>query len=229
VAIARKLQQANPKDAAGFSLEGDIESARKNWDGAAAAYRSALSLNRSGDAVARLHSVYLSGGKSADADKLAAEWQKDNPKDTVVLYYLGDVALAQNNFAQAETRYRAVLEVQPNNALALNNVAWLLVKQNKPGALPMAERAVSLLTDRAPLLDTLAMALEAENQLPKAIETQKRAVALAQDDPNLSLRLAKLYIKQGDKSRARTELEALSKFGEKYTGQAEVAQLLKAL
>jgi cellulose synthase operon protein C len=227
--IARKLQQTSPTEAAGFSLEGDIESSRKNWDGAVTAYRSALSLGRSGDAVARLHSALVSSGKSAEADKLAADWQKDNPKDTVFTYYLGDLALAQNNFALAETRYRAVLEVQSNNALALNNLAWLLVKQGKPGALPIAERATALLADRPALLDTLAMAQEAENQLPKAVETQKRAIALSQDDPALSLRLAKLYIKQGDKTRARAELETLSQLGAKFAAQDEVAKLLTTL
>jgi cellulose synthase operon protein C len=229
LAIARKLQQISPKNAAGFSLEGDIETRRKNWDAAVVAYRSALSLERNGDSVARLHSALTSAGKTSEADKLAGEWQKDSPKDTLFTYYLGDVAMAQSNFAQAESRYRAVLEVQPNNALALNNVAWLLVKQGKPGALALAERATSLLVDRPALLDTLALAQEAENQLPKAIETQKRAIALAQDDPVLRLRLAKLFIKQGDKASARTELEGLSKLGEKFAGQDEATQLLRSL
>jgi cellulose synthase operon protein C len=229
ITIARKLQQANPKDAAGFSLEGDVEVGRKSWDAAIAAYRTALTLNRSGDAVARLHSALSSAGKASDADKLAGDWQKENPKDTVLPYYLGDVALAQGNFAQAESRYRAVLEVQPNNALALNNVAWLLVKQNKAGAVPIAERANALLADKPALLDTLSMALEADNQLPKAIEAQRRAITLSQDEPTLTLRLAKLYIKQGDKSKARAELDMLSKLGDGFAAQAEVVQLLKAL
>jgi cellulose synthase operon protein C len=229
IVIARKLQQANPKDAAGFSLEGDIEVGRKKWDAAIAAYRAALNLNRNGDGVARLHSALTSAGKATDADKLANDWQKESPKDTVLPYYLGDVALSQSNFAQAESRYRAVLEIQPNNALALNNVAWLLVKQGKPGAVQLAERANALLADRPALLDTLSMALEADNQLPKAIEAQRRAITLSQEDPVLTLRLAKLYIKQGDKTKARAELDMLSKLGDGFAAQNEVAQLLKAL
>jgi cellulose synthase operon protein C len=179
--------------------------------------------------VARLHSALTSAGKTADAEKLTNEWQKENPKDTVFPYYLGDVALSQSNFAQAESRYRAVLEIQPNNALALNNVAWLLVKQGKPGAVPMAERANALLADRPALLDTLSMALEADNQVPKAIEAQRRAITLSKEDPTLTLRLAKLYIKAGDKTRARAELDMLSKLGDGFGAQSEVAQLLKAL
>jgi protein involved in temperature-dependent protein secretion len=93
----------------------------------------------------------------------------------------------------------------------------------------MAEKANSLLPDRAPLLDTLSMALEAENQLPKAIEAQARAIKLEPADHGLVLRLAKLYIKSGDKPRAKAELEVLAKLSDKFAGQAEVAALLKSL
>ena len=148
-------------------------------------------------------------------------------------FVIGDGTLVATNFhvlpAGAEARYRAVLEVQPDNAMALNNVAWLLVKQGKPGALPLAERANQLLPDRAPLLDTLATVLEAEKQLPKAIDAQKRAIVLESKDPGLVLRLAKLYIKSGEKDRARAELEVLTKLGDKFAGQSEVASLLKTL
>ena len=75
----------------------------------------------------------------------------------------------------------------------------------------------------------LSLALEADKQLPKAIEAQLRAIQLEPADTNLALRLAKLYIKSGDKARAKTELEALAKLGDKYAGQAEVASLLKSL
>ena len=171
----------------------------------------------------------LAGGKTADAERLSADWLKAHPKDGAFLYYLGDQALARNELAAAEARYRAVLEVQPDNALALNNVAWLLSKQGKPGALALAEKANQLLPDRAPLLDTLSLAQESENQLPKAIDTQKRAIAADPKDLNLPLRLARLYIKSGDKDRARAELEALARQGDKFAGQAEVAALLKTL
>ena len=216
-------------DSSGFRLEGEVAASGKNWDAAATALRAALQRDRDGATAVRLHAALSAGGKTAEADKLAADWIKENPKDAVFRFYQGDVAMARNDFATAETRYRAVLELQPGNALALNNLAWMLARQGKPGGVAMAEKANSLLPDRAPLLDTLALALEAENQLPKAIETQARAVKLDPTDHGLALRLAKLYIKSGDKTRAKAELEALAKVGDKFAGQAEVASLMKSL
>lgn len=227
--IARDLQQRYPKDALGHNIEAEVESSRKNWDAAQAAYRASLLRAKTSETTAKLHTTLLAGGKTAEAERLSAEWLKANPKDAGFNYYLGDLALAQNKLDVAEARYRAVLEVQPENALAMNNVAWLLARQGKPGAVAMAEKANELLPNRAPIVDTLASALEAENQLPKAIEAQKRAIALEPKDPGMSLRLAKLYIKTGDKTLARNELDALARLGDKFTGQAEVAALLKTL
>ena len=229
LATARKLQQRSPKIAAGYTLEGDVETHRKDWPAAAVAYRAALQREKLSEVAIKLHVALLAANKGSEADRMAEDWNKAKPKDSPFLYYLGDVALAQKDFARAEARYRNVLELEPDNALALNNVAWLLVQQGKPGAVPLAERATALLPDRALLLDTLASALEADKQLPRAVEVQKRALALRPKDSALSLRLAKLYIKQGDKKLARVELDALAQLGDKFIGQAEVAALLKSL
>ncbi|MEO5732838.1 MAG: XrtA/PEP-CTERM system TPR-repeat protein PrsT, partial [Rubrivivax sp.] len=233
LAIAREMQKSGAKEVGsqinGYALEGEIEALSKNWDAAAAAYRAVVLRQRSPDAVLRLHNALLAGRKSAEADRLAADWLKDNPQDAAFHYYLGDIALAKGDLAEAERHYREVLQLQPRNALALNNVAWLLLKQGKTGALPLAQQAALLMPNKAPVLDTLSLALEADNQLAPAVEAQRQATRYAPDDGRLSLRLARLYVKQGDKTRARAELEALAKLGEGFAAQAEVTSMLKAL
>jgi len=229
LALARDQQKRKPAEASGFQLEAEVHASQNSWDEAATALRTAVKLEPSASMNTRLHSALLAGGKAAEADRMAADWTKANPKDSIFRFYLGDVAMARNDMAAAETLYRAVLELQPNNALAMNNLAWMLASQNKPGALAMATKANELLPDRAPLVDTLSLALEVDNQLPKAIEAQVRAVKLQPDDPALVLRLGKLYIKSGDKTRARAELESLAKLGDKFPGQSEVTRLLKTL
>jgi cellulose synthase operon protein C len=227
--IARQVQKQRPTEPAGWLLEGDAEGSRKNWDGAIAAYRSSLQKKKGADGAIKLHLALAAAGKQPEADKFAASWTAENPKDAVFLFHLGDQVLAKGDFAGAESRYRDVLKVQPNNALALNNVAWLLVKQNKPGAVEAAEKANALLPDRAPLMDTLALALLASNQGPKALEVQKKAIERAPEDPSLRLGLARIYLKTGDKAAARIELERLSKLGSRFSGQSEVTELLKSV
>ena len=229
LALVREMQQQAPKDPMVYSLEGDVETTRRNWDAAAASYRTAFNMNKSTEAAVRLHSALRAGGKTVEADKLVADWLKEKPRDPAFRYYLGDAALAQSDFTAAEGHYRAVLEIQPRNALAMNNVAWLMIKQGKPGAVALAEQANEIMPGRSPLMDTLALAYAADNKVPKAIETQKQAIARTPNDPSLKLTLAKLLIKSGDKAYARAELEDLAKLGDKFREQTEVAALLKSL
>ncbi len=227
LAIARGLQKQSPQEAGGFLLEAEIEGSRKNWPAASVAFRAALQRAKTTEAAIGLHSTLTASGQRVEADKAAAEWQREHPQDAAYRYYLGDQALGRNDLTAAEAHYKAVLAMQPRNALAMNNLAWLMVKQGKPGAVAMAEQANTLLPDRAPLLDTLATALAADKQLPRAIETQKKAIQRSPQDAGLQLNLARLYLQSGDKAQARTQLQALAQLGDKFRGQAEVAELLK--
>jgi Flp pilus assembly protein TadD len=134
-------------------------------------------------------------------------------------------------FAPAEQRFRAVLALVPDNATALNNLAWVLVKQNKPGSVEHARRATALAPSQPAFMDTLAAALAAGGDLPGAIEWQRKAVAKADSAaaPTYQLGLAKLLLQNGDPVKARTELEALKKLGDKFAGHAEAGALLASI
>ena len=226
--VARAVQAQRPAQAAGYLMEGDVELRQQHWDAAAAVLRKATTLKDPGDAVLRLHAALVAGKKTADADKLAADYRKANPGDTGFVMYLGDAALAAGNFAQAESHYQSVLGQQAENPLALNNLAYILAMQKKPGALAMAERALKASPNSPAVMDTVAFCLAAENQLPRALTLQAQAVAAAPEAPQFRLQLAKLQLQSGDKASARTELTTLAKLGASFARQAEVAELLKS-
>lgn len=229
LAIARAVQSQRPNEAVGFILEGDIESALRNHDGAVAAFRKALTKANSADAAKRLHLALLSAKKPAEANTMAEAWLKDHPDDLAFLVQLGDTALGQKDLSQAEKRYREVLKRQPDNALAMNNVAYLMAKMNKPGAMELAERAAKLAPRQPAVLDTLALIYADAKQYDKAIEWQLKAVELAPGSGGLRLTLAKLYLQAKEHDKARAELTTLAGLGSAFIAHAEVAQLLKQL
>jgi putative PEP-CTERM system TPR-repeat lipoprotein len=229
-AVAREIQKQRPTQDVGFLIEGGIEASQKRWDRALAIYNTGLkAAPNSTELASRLHVALTASKQEAAAEKHAAEWIKAHPRDAEFQFYLGDFALAARNLPQAEARYREVLKLQPENALALNNVAWLMATAKKPGSVAMAEKASALLPNRPVIMDTLAMALAAEGQPAKAVEVMKKALALENNNPQLRFNLAKLLIQAGDKAAAKTELTTLSQLGAKFPRQGEVTELLKTL
>ena len=162
LAVARKVQAQRPDAAAGFSMEGDIELRRRNWDAAATALRKSVARKSPGDSAQRLHGALTAGKKTADAEKLAAEWRKSHPDDLAFVLHLGDSALASGNLAQAEALYAEVLARQPDLVVAMNNQAYVLALQKKPGAVALAEKALQKAPKSPAVMDTLAYTLAAE-------------------------------------------------------------------
>jgi putative PEP-CTERM system TPR-repeat lipoprotein len=229
MAVARAVQTERPDQSAGYVFAGDIELWRKNWDGAAAAFATGLKRDPTTELAAKRHGALMAGNRTGEAQAFATAWIKEHPQDAAFRTYLGDAALAKLDFRGAETEYLAVLKLQPDDAVALNNLAWLSHTLKKPGAIAYAERANTLQPGRPAFMDTLAVILGDSGQLGKAVELQQKVVALEPDYPPFRLNLAKLYIKSGDKTKARIELDQLAKLGDKFAGQPEVGGLLKAL
>lgn len=227
--VARDVQKQKPKSVAGFALEGDINAAQKNWDAAVGAYRAGLKLGPASDLATKMYSVLRVSGKGIEADKFAAAWQRDNPKDAAFAFYLGDEAIARKDYGAAEKNYASVVKLQPNNAVAYNNLAWVTGQLGKDGAVALAEKANTLAPDQPAFMDTLAMLLSTKGEHTKAAELQSKAVALQPNNHLFRLNLAKIHIGGGKKDLARKELEELAKLGEKVRLQAEVAELLKKL
>jgi putative PEP-CTERM system TPR-repeat lipoprotein len=226
IRVARDIQTQRPKQDVGYLVEGGIEASKQRWEPALAAYRKGLqAVPDSTQLATRIHVALTAAKKPADADRHAAVWLKAHPKDAGFRFYLGDLALAKRDLPEAEKQYREVLELQPENALALNNVAWLMATAKKPGAVALAEKAVELLPDRPVIMDTLATALAAEGQPDKGVDIMRQALALDDKNPMWRLNLARLLIQAGDKTAARTELDTLAALGDKFPRQKDVEAL----
>ena len=122
-----------------------------------------------------------------------------------------------------------MVSLQPNNAIAYNNLSWVSAALNRQGALALAEKANALAPNQPAFMDTLAMLLSQKGDYAGALGLQVKAMALQPENTLLKLNLAKIHLKGGKKDLARKELDELNKLGDKYAGQAEVASLLKAL
>jgi Flp pilus assembly protein TadD len=197
-------------------------------DAAVAAYRTGIAKTRSKPLAVALHRLLTRMGKQQEAEQFAASWMKENPEDLAFAYQVAEAAIGRSQFEEAEKRLARLQSLEPNNALVLNNLASVIIKQGKVGALPYAQKAADLVPDNSSILDTLASAWASERQFEKALSTQKYAVELAPENDSLRLNLASIALRAGDKALARTELMRLQALGAKFKQQDEVTRLLKA-
>ena len=229
LAISRAVQKQRPKEQVGYMLEGEIHAAGKAWDKAADAFRAGLKQVASPELAVRLHDVLLSAAKKPEADRWAAEWSRTQPKDAAFPFYLGNRALTLNELPESLRQFERVVAIQPENAAALNNLAWLKGQLGRDGALADAERANALAPNQPAFMDTWAMLLSAANQHERALEMQKKVVQLQPQVLEFKLNLAKIQIKAGNKDAARALLDELSAAGDRFSAQAEVDRLKKTL
>jgi len=108
--------------------------------------------------------------------------------DNIVLYQeLAMVYLQMGKHREAIKAYEKIINRDPNNVMALNNLAWILLTspnqelRDYTHALDLAEKAVSF--KRLPaFLDTLAQAYYANAMFDKALMTMEEAIRLAADN-----------------------------------------------
>jgi len=229
LSLARSVQARNEAAAVGYALEGEVEFHLEHFDAAVAAFRKAMARNGGADVAPRLHLAWLRAGQVAEAKQFAEAWLREHPNDGVFIEHLGAEALARRDWAAAQARYEALLQRQPRQVMAMNNLALALASQRKAGAVEWAERAVAAAPNQPALLDTLAMAYASDDQFEQAVEQQRKAVALAPQAAGLRLNLARLLLQAGAKTDARAELEQLQKLGAAFGEQAEVQRLIKSL
>ncbi|OIO06128.1 MAG: hypothetical protein AUJ49_00335 [Desulfovibrionaceae bacterium CG1_02_65_16] len=107
---------------------------------------------------------HLKLGMAYESDKeperALDEYRHAARKAPLAHLYLGNTLFGLHRLKEAEDEYRAAVTLLPNNAEALNNLAWLLVTRKKayPEAEELAARAVKLEPRRAAFRDTLAAA-----------------------------------------------------------------------
>lgn len=104
---------------------------------------------------------------------------------------LANLLESAQRYRDALATYEAMLAVRPNNPLALNNMAWIYVSASDPSVrdpgrgVELAERACEITQHGVvAMLDTLASAYVANNDLAKAKQTLDRAIEQARRQGN---------------------------------------------
>ena len=118
-------------------------------------------------------------GKFALAAQTYREILDSDPKSVLAWTNLGNAEMQLGRRVAAEEAFRKALELEPDAADTLNNLAWLLYEEKRVDeAEPLARKAaVTKAPDAWMRLDTLARILVARGECDEAAMTFKQAIA----------------------------------------------------
>lgn len=130
---------------------------------------------------------------------------------TLTLAVLWDQA---GQSAKAKPLYQQVLQVEPDNPMALNNLAFVMAEEGTglDEALTMAQKAKQKLPGNPEVSDTLGWIYIKKNLSDNAISIFQELVAKHPEKPMYQYHLAMAYFQKGDKVAAKKLLQtALTK------------------
>jgi len=160
-----------------------------------------------------LSELYVKGRKFDDAAKAldAAEKMSESQEDKIDVWFKrGAMFERQKNIAAAETEFRKVLAVMPDNPATLNYLGYMLTDRNMrlPEALAMIQKALDRDPNNGAYLDSLGWAYFRLNRIPEAEDAMRRAVELTPHDPTMRDHYAEVLFKATKVREAIAQWEA---------------------
>ncbi len=185
---------------AALALAGDFHMSQKHYDAAAKAYAAAAADQPSTMLALREAAAENAAGHKNEAMATLAAWVGSHADDVPALVALADLEIAGRQYPVAAGHLQTALAHQPNNIVALNNLAWIDQQLGKPEALRLAERAY-LLAPGAQTADTLGYILtQAKN--PAGLPLLRQAHAELPGDPAIQYHLATALAQAGHRDEA---------------------------
>ncbi len=122
---AQALQARHANTVGGYMLEGDVYMALDPPDKAIRSYDAAFERRPSSRLLVKRAAAQRGLGRATAANQELAQWLKTKPKDSEVRFVLASAYQEDGRTPEAIAEYKYILEQQPNNAIAMNNLAWL--------------------------------------------------------------------------------------------------------
>jgi tetratricopeptide (TPR) repeat protein len=135
----------------------------------------------------------------------AAALQPKDPRPGALLPFLLEM---ENRAQEAKQVARRALSAQPQDAVAMNNLAYLLAEtgDNLDEAVKLARSAVSQAPQNPVFLDTLGYVYLKRDQNDDALDIFDRLIRRYPDDPACAYHTGMAWYQKGDRARAKTLL-----------------------
>jgi Flp pilus assembly protein TadD len=226
--IARRLQELHPNEAAPYALEAELLAQQGDLPGASNTYDKALDIETSARYAVRAYQIRNQLG-TADRVEPLIKFLEVRPLDGNMRNYLAN---AYNNLDEIDTanaQYERVLAQEPENFVALNNLAWNYLTDGDARAEGLARRAYDLRPDSSAVVDTLGWILVKKGSLEEGIAMLRSALELGDARPEIRFHLAAGLVAAGQTEEAKTILQEILATEDEFSSRQEAEDLVKSL
>jgi len=137
----------------------------------------------------------------------------------------------KHDWNQAKDLYQKALQIQSDNPVASNNLAYVMLQQggNIDVALSMAQTARRMMPESPNAADTLGWAYYKKGLYPTAIDLFKEAVKKNPNDPTFHYHLGLAYRASDQPTLAKEHLQQVLKLNPNYNDADGVKKALAGL
>jgi tetratricopeptide (TPR) repeat protein len=232
--VAKKAASANPKSReVKLMLAGELADHGQVDEGMNMA--KSLLANNNDDrsiylAIAQMN-IRLRHWKEAEEALDKAETLSTKKEDrTYLLFLRGELSERQKQFDPAERYFRQVLDLDPQSAMALNYLGYMLADRGVrlPEALKMIRKAVDLEPWNGAYLDSLGWCYFKMGEYELAEDNLRKAVQRTQSDPTVHMHLGDLYEKTGRIRLAASQWElSLAEYAKSAPADVEATDVTR--
>ena len=214
----------------------DVSRGAGRYDQAIASYQKLMdTLDKDsktrGDLYARLGETYRFKG---DYNNSIANFQKARqvlPENESIMFDLGIVLDQAGQRKEAMQVYSAVIKMNPNSAVAMNNLAFLMAETDGDlnQAISLAQKAKQMMPDYAEVSDTLGWIYLKMGNSDSAVGIFKDLVNKVPKFSTYHYHLGMAYAMKGDKTKAIAELHEAMKDNPPKIEEGQIKDKLASL
>jgi len=165
--------------------------------------------------ASELASVYELNGQAQKAISFLTEIIKTQPKARALEIKLADIQ-TRNNPQDAIKQYKIIIDREPKNFVAANNLAWLYMNNNQSNeAYKYAKKAYDMAGNSPLIADTYGYSLLKIGQLKNSVKILKIAHEGKKSDPEIALHYAESLIENNKFKEAKRILSNVTTEKEK--------------
>lgn len=210
---ARKLLKQtrldHPDSVRPYLLEARHAYEQKKFGDAAELYKLALGKDGGTQVATRYAQALQKDGQKQEALKFLKKSAKSHEGNIPLRLALAVAYQNNDDKKGAIDTYESILEIDADNAVALNNLAWMYHKDDNDKALSLAEKAFKVSPDSPAIADTYGWILFKQGEQQQSISILEKAHKLAPDTEEIALHLAEAYKATGQSAKAKEVLKKM--------------------